>query len=725
LSKHQNGEDKFEWLREQAEQLLRERPDHASSQVSEMVDTIHELKVSQAELEIQNRELRRSQREVEELQREYQDLYEFAPFGYLTLNPEGIITRANLTAVSLLGANRMLLLKSSFIPFLASDSVHAYRSAREKAMDSGEKQSVELKLQSGTRDPRWLLADIAAAKDDRDRLLQVRMDLVDITRRKQMEKELLESEQKYRGLFESIKDAILVADTNRTIIDCNPAFESIFGYSLAEVKGMKTNYIYENDAKFKKVGTAIDKHYQDSSFIMTVNYKKKNGQVFPGETGVFYLRDKADRTIGFIGVIRDITERIRAEEVLVKAKNEAEAANQAKSQFLANMSHEIRTPLNGIMGMLQLLQVTQEEQEQKEYIQMAYQASERLHRLLTDILDLSLIEAGKLKLSEEDFTPEDTLQSVQDIFRPTCREKQISLHIHSDKGLPQFLTGDHARLTQILFNLVGNAVKYTQQGEVSLKIHHIPGGTPKLCRVLFVIEDTGQGIPEDGLEQVFETFLQIENPKSPYSRQFEGAGLGLPLVKRLLRLMGGNACISSQIDQGTSVYVSLPFKVPEGIQQQTEGLQEKMHSAETGLHILLAEDEPSGQLFIKRLFENAGHRVTVAENGEEALNLLPEHDFDCVLMDIQMPVMDGVQATKRIREMEREAGGIEGQEKDTGQEPHQSRHSGIPIIALTAHAMTGDRENLLEQGLNDYLAKPVDKEELLAALQRNVYAPRG
>ncbi|MFP4049251.1 MAG: ATP-binding protein, partial [Desulfovermiculus sp.] len=239
------------------------------------------------------------------------------------------------------------------------------------------------------------------------------------------------------------------------------------------------------------------------------------------------------------------------------------------------------------------------------------------------------------------------------------------------------MIGDQVRLTQILFNLVGNAVKYTQQGEVSVQVSLIDGRDAGQCRLLFIVSDTGQGIPEDKLEQVFESFQQANEAENPYARRFEGAGLGLPLVKKLLGLMGGNACLLSQAGQGSTVYVSLPFKIPEALQQESREVQkEGRFPRAKARQILVVDDERTIQFYITRVLEKHGCRVTVAENGEQALEELTGNDYDCVLMDVQMPVMDGVEATQRIRASHFEF-------KD------------VPIIALTAYAMSGDREKFL------------------------------
>lgn len=564
-----------------------------------------------------------------------------------------------------------------------------------KAIETGEDiQGYECTMRNRQGQPYWALMSCTHVKFHSDTAIII--SIADISQIKLAEAAIRESEERFATVVDSLDDLVYVADMQtHELLFMNRAGREVFGDGIGKPCWSVLQKAQDGPCPFCTNDKLLDSNGSPKG-VYTWDFRNTI-------TNEWYTcRDRAihwtDGRIVRLETATNITELKSTQRALEQAKNAAEAASRAKSEFLATMSHEIRTPMNGISGMLELLQRSKPREDQLEYIQAISTSSEQLLLLINDILDISKIEAGKLQLEPCDLRFDQLLDEIVKLFASQAREKGLELKHEIAPDCPTRLYADPTRLRQILLNLISNAIKFTHEGSVTVSVEGRSTDTEE-AELRIRVKDTGVGIPKERAHLIFEAFTQLDMGAS---RRYEGTGLGLAICKRLVEAMGGDIKLESSGPQGSTFSVYLRLPLSSATPQQMASLSPHPPAALPPLRILVAEDNPINARVAETLLEQEGHEVAIAANGEEALEKLQQQDFDMVLMDLHMPVMDGLEATARIRRLA------------------DPRKASIPIIALTANIMQEERERCLELGMDNFLAKPFTPGDLEETLYQTV-----
>lgn len=514
----------------------------------------------------------------------------------------------------------------------------------------------------------------------------------DISESRRMNDELRLAAQAFQS-----HEAIFVTDRDGHFLRVNQAFTRITGYEPDGVIGKHSSVLRSPNRPAEHYEEMYRMLARDGKWEGESDCRRKNGEVFPQWLAISSVRDRKGAVTHQVGHFVDITKRKQAEEDLVTARKKAETASTAKSQFLASMSHEIRTPLNAVVNMTELLLDSQLNADQERLARRTLEGGRTLLSIVNDVLDFSKIEAGQLELDPINFRLRESLDGIRELFLTGAEDAGISLNFEISGKLPENLNGDVGRIRQILINLIGNAMKFTSQGSVTLQAECLRKVDSYLL-VRFEVVDTGIGIPDEAQKKLFEEFTQAD---ASTTRRYGGTGLGLAICKRLVNLMQGSIGVTSKPGKGSCFWFEIPLKeVPRGEMLQMVQSEELVIPAEDSTkHLLLVEDSMANQAVASEILERAGYTITVANDGLEGYERAVEKVYDAILMDVSMPVMDGMESTQAIR--------------TSGEGSHRA-----PIIALTAHAFAEDRKRCLDAGMNDYLSKPLNREELLRSLAK-------
>ncbi|MBL3588589.1 MAG: PAS domain S-box protein [gamma proteobacterium endosymbiont of Lamellibrachia anaximandri] len=510
--------------------------------------------------------------------------------------------------------------------------------------------------------------------------------------------ELKQSEERTRAIIDSAADGIIVIDGKGIVEIFSPSAEILFGYDASEVIGNNINMLMPEPMRSKH-DSYLARYLpgRESRVIsgrVEIKGLRQDGDAFPMELSVSELLVGNKQM--FVGIMRDTTERKQAEQAMAEAKEAAEASAQAKSDFLANMSHEIRTPMNAIIGMSKLALGTDLNPKQHNFIRKVHYSAELLLGIINDVLNISKIEAGKLEIEKVNFQLQSVLDNVSNLIGIEEAEQNLELILEVADDIPDELIGDPLRLGQILINLGNNAVKFTQQGRISISAK-LENQKDKQLTLHFCVSDTGIGITPEHQQKLFQSFSQAD---SSTSRRYGGTGLGLTISKRLTELMGGKIWVVSQPDKGSDFHFTVQLEAGDPEQHKETDLDTKNKQIDdfSGIRVLLVEDNEINQELAKELLSDRGFIITSVWNGKEAVEILQKEHFDGVLMDIQMPVMDGYTATRIIR--------------------NQVKFKELPIIAMTANIMESDRAKAKAAGMDDHIGKPLDVNELFTVLAK-------